>query len=93
MKKFYVLKTMMAVMLTMLLTIGNVFADKGWVKVTHNTTLSVGDTIIIAAADFDKAIGTTQNNNNRAAVNITKVGNQATFTTSVQVFVLQYQHR
>jgi hypothetical protein len=89
MKKFYFLKTMMAVMLTMLLTVGNVFADKGWVKVTHNTTLSVGDTIIIAAADFDKAIGTTQNNNNRAAVNITKVGNQATFTTSVQVFVLQ----
>lgn len=89
MKKFYVLKIMMAVVLTMLVTVGNVFADRGWVKVTHNTTLSVGDTIIIAAADFDKAIGTTQNNNNRAAVNITKVGNQATFTTSVQVFVLQ----
>ena len=89
MKKFYVLKIMMAVMLAMLLTVGNVFAEKGWVKVTHNTTLSAGDSIIIAAANFDKAIGTTQNNNNRAAVNITKVGNQATFTTSVQVFVLQ----
>lgn len=89
MKKFYFLKTMMAVMLTMLLTVGNVFADKGWVKVTHNTVLSVGDSIIIAAANYDKAIGTTQNNNNRPAVNITKVGNQATFTTNVQVFVLQ----
>ncbi|MBO2524966.1 MAG: hypothetical protein CW341_04615 [Bacteroidetes bacterium] len=89
MKKFYVLKTMMAVMLAMLLTVGNVFAEKGWVKVTHTTTLSVGDSIIIAAANYDKAIGTTQNNNNRAAVNITKVGDQATFTTGVQVFVLQ----
>ena len=89
MKKFYVLKIMMTVMLATLLTVGNVFAEKGWVKVTHNTTLSVGDSIIIAAANYDKAIGTTQNNNNRAAVNITKVGNQATFTTSVQVFVLQ----
>lgn len=89
MKKFYFLKTMMAVMLTMLLAVGNVFADKGWVKVTHNTVLSVGDSIIIAAANYDKAIGTTQNNNNRPAVNITKVGNQATFTTNVQVFVLQ----
>ena len=89
MKKFYFLKIMMAVMMAMLLTVGNVFAEKGWVKVTHTTTLSVGDSIIIAAANFDKAIGTTQNNNNRAAVNITKVGNQATFTTSVQVFVLQ----
>ena len=89
MKKFYVLKIMMAVMLTMLMTVGNVFADKGWVKVTHNTTLSVGDSIIIAAANYDKAISTQQNNNNRPAVNITKVGNQATFTTNVQVFVLQ----
>lgn len=89
MKKFYVLKIMMAVMLAMLLTVGNVFAEKGWVKVTHTTTLSVGDSIIIAAANYDKAIGTTQNNNNRAAVNITKVGDQATFTTGVQVFVLQ----
>ncbi len=89
MKKFYVLKIMMAVVLVMLMTVGNVFADRGWVKVTHNTTLSAGDSIIIAAADYSKAIGTQQNTNNRAAVNITKVGNQATFTSSVQVFVLQ----
>lgn len=89
MKKFYFLKIMMAVVLTMLVTVGNVFADRGWVKVTHNTTLSVGDTIIIAAADFDKAIGTQQNTNNRAAVDINKVGNMATFTTSVQILVLQ----
>lgn len=47
MKKFYVLKIMMAVMLAMLLTVGNVFADKGWVQVTYNSNLSVGDTIVI----------------------------------------------
>lgn len=85
----YVLKIMMAILLTMLVTVGNVFAEKGWVKVTHNTTLSVGDTIIIAAANFDKAIGTQQNNNNRAAVDINKVGDMVVFTTPVQMFVLQ----
>jgi len=89
MKKVYFLKVFMSVVLAMLLTIGNVFADRGWVKVTHNTTLSVGDTIIIAAADYNKAIGTTQNNNNRAAVDINKVGNQAVPLGDVQMLILQ----
>ncbi len=63
-------------------------AENGWQLVTDVTTLSVGDSIIIAAADHNMAIGTTQNTNNRAAVEINKSGNIATFTTSVQVFVL-----
>ena len=89
MKKVYFLKVFMSVVLAMLLTVGNVFADRGWVKVTHNTTLSVGDTIIIAAADYNMAIGTQQNSNNRSAVEITKVGNQAVPSGDVQMLILQ----
>ncbi|MBO4654824.1 MAG: chitobiase/beta-hexosaminidase C-terminal domain-containing protein [Bacteroidales bacterium] len=89
MKKNYVLKIMMAVMLTMLLTVGNVFADKGWVQVTYTSNLSVGDTIIIAAADFDKAIGE-QKSNNRNAVDIVKSGDGGMLVSigSARIFVL-----
>ena len=80
MKKFYFLKTMLAVMLTMLLTIGNVFADRGWVQVTYNSNLSVGDTVIIAALTYDKAMGA-QNNNNRAAVDVIKTSDGGMITS------------
>lgn len=89
MKKFYFLKTMMAVMLTMLLAVGNVFADKGWVKVTYNSNLSVGDTIIIAAANDSKAMGT-QLNNNRAAVEVVKSadGGMVTSIGDAQILIV-----
>ncbi len=89
MKKFYFLKTMMAVMLTMLLTVGNVFADKGWVQVTYNSNLSVGDTIIIAAANDSKAMGT-QLNNNRAAVEVVKSadGGMVTSIGDAQILIV-----
>ncbi len=91
MKKFYVLKIMMAVMLTMLMTVGNVFADKGWVQVTYNSNLSVGDTVVIAALTFDKAVGSTQNTNNRAAVDVIKSndGGMITSIGSAQMFIVQ----
>lgn len=90
MKKFYFLKTMMAVMLTMLLTVGNVFADRGWVQVTYNSNLSVGDTVIIAALTYDKAMGA-QNNNNRAAVDVIKTsdGGMITSIGSAQILIVQ----
>lgn len=90
MKKFYVLKTMMAVMLAMLLTVGNVFADRGWVQVTYNSNLSIGDTVIIAALTFDKAMGT-QNSNNRAAVDVVKSsdGGRLTSIGNAQLFIVQ----
>lgn len=89
MKKFYVLKIMMAVMLAMLLTVGNVFADKGWVQVTYNSNLSVGDTIIIAAANDSKAMGT-QLNNNRAAVEVVKSadGGMVTSIGDAQILIV-----
>ncbi|MBP5650587.1 MAG: chitobiase/beta-hexosaminidase C-terminal domain-containing protein, partial [Bacteroidales bacterium] len=90
MKKFYFLKTMMAVMLTMLLTVGNVFADRGWVQVTYTSNLSVGDTIIITAAAFNTAMGA-QLNNNRAAVEIVKSadGGMVTSAADAQLFIVQ----
>lgn len=89
MKKFYVFKIMMAVMLAMLLTVGNVFADKGWVQVTYNSNLSVGDTIIIAAANDSKAMGT-QLNNNRAAVEVVKSadGGMVTSIGDAQILIV-----
>jgi DNA/RNA endonuclease YhcR with UshA esterase domain len=90
MEKIYNLKIMMAALLVLLLSVGNVFADKGWVQVTYNSNLSVGDTVIIAAAEFDKAMGT-QNNNNRAAVDIVKSadGGRITSIGYAQMFIVQ----
>lgn len=87
MKKFYVLKIMMAVVLTMLVTVGNVFADRGWVQVTYNSNLSVGDTVVIAALTVDKAMST-QGGNNRSAVNIVRSGDMITSIGSAQIFIV-----
>ena len=61
-----------------LLLANNGFAEKGWQKVTSISSLSAGDSVIIVAADYDFALSTTQQPNNRAATAITKV------TTSVR---------
>lgn len=79
----------LATMLMTLFCIPTAHADKGWQLVTDASTLSVGDSIIIAAADHDVAISTTQNNNNRGQAGITRVSNLATLSDNVQVFVLQ----
>ncbi|MCQ2272631.1 MAG: chitobiase/beta-hexosaminidase C-terminal domain-containing protein [Bacteroidales bacterium] len=89
MKKFYWIKSILAVALVMVFAANQTFAEKGWQRVTHETTLAAGDTIIIAAANFNYAISTNQKNNNRDAAAITKTGDIATFTSSVQVFVLE----
>lgn len=80
---------LIAIALVMVLSIGNVLADKGWQRVTNTSSLAVGDSIIIAACDFDYAISTTQNTNNRGMAAITKTGDLASIVGSVQVFVLQ----
>ena len=91
MKKFYNLKIMMAALLVMLMSVVNVFAGKGWVQVTCFSNLSVGDTVVIAATGFDKAIGSTQNSNNRAAVDVVKSpdGGRITSIGSAQMFIVQ----
>lgn len=51
--------------------------------------LKAGDKIIIASSNTDYALGTTQNNNNRKAVSITKTGDKLSFDSNVQVITLE----
>ena len=46
-----------------------VYADQ-WVLLTNIDNLSVGDKIVIVSTNGTKALGTTQNNNNRSAVDV-----------------------
>lgn len=63
--------------------------EAAWVLVTDAATLAVGDQIVIVATDYDKALSTTQNNNNRKATSVTKSGNTVTFDSTVQVITLE----
>ena len=56
--------------------------------VTDASALSVGDRIIIAAADYSYALSTTQNTNNRGQANIAKDGSTVTFGTQTQIITL-----
>ena len=61
----------------------------GWNLVKDASDLAVGDQIIIAANDYNVAISTTQNNNNRGQVDITKSGETLVdLSASVQILTL-----
>ena len=60
-----------------------------WILVTDASSLKAGDEIIIAAKEYDVALSTTQNNNNRGEVAITKNQNTITATSETQVLTLQ----
>ena len=59
-----------------------------WELVTDASTLKAGDEIVIAAKDYNYAISTTQNTNNRAQASITKNNNTITFENDVQIITL-----
>ena len=63
--------------------------DCTWELVTDASDLKVGDEIVIAAKDYNYAISTTQNNNNRGQAAIIKSGTTITFGDDVQVITLQ----
>ena len=64
--------------------------DEVYTLVTDASTLKIGDKVIIAAAESDYAISTTQNNNNRAQTSITKTGNTIVNPgNDVQLFTLE----
>lgn len=52
-----------------------------WNLVTDASTLAVGDVVVIAASDYDFAISTTQNSNNRGQTAITKSADKSTIST------------
>ena len=60
-----------------------------WTLVTDASTLAAGDEIVIAAKDYNYALSTTQNNNNRGQAAITKSGKTITFSDGVQVITLE----
>ena len=63
--------------------------DCVWTLVTDASSLTAGDEIVIAAKDYNYALSTTQNNNNRGQAAITKSGNTITFSDGVQVITLE----
>ena len=66
-------------------------AEGTWILVTDASTLQAGDKVIIVARDYDRAMGTKQNANNRNAIEITKntANNTCTITDNVQQLTLQ----
>ena len=60
-----------------------------WILVTDASSLKAGDEIIIAAKEYDVALSTTQNSNNRGQVEVTKTDNTITATTEAQVLTVQ----
>ncbi len=57
--------------------------------VTSATGLAVGDKVVIVASEYDYALSTTQNTNNRAQAAVTKTGSQVSFESAVQVLTLE----
>ena len=51
---------------------GSGAAESYWIKVLDDNQLAVGDSVIIAADEYDAAMSTTQNKNNRGETAITK---------------------
>ena len=60
-----------------------------WTLVTDVNNLQVGDQIIIVAKDYNYALSTTQNTNNRGQIAITKDGNTLKIVDGVQIITLE----
>ena len=63
---------------------------KTWNLVTSDSQIGIGSEVVIAAKEYDYAISTTQNGNNRGQAAVSKNGNVLTFedTAGVQIFTL-----
>lgn len=62
-----------------------------WDLVKESTTpaLATGDQIVIAAKEYDYALSTTQNTDDRGAVSVTKSDNSITIDNTVQIFTIE----
>ena len=63
--------------------------DPTWTLVTDINDLKAGDKIIIVAKDYNYALSTTQNNNNRGQATVDKKDDTITFGNDVQIIVLE----
>ncbi len=85
-----ILAFVLAISLVVPMLVFNVDAATGtWTLVTDASELVAGDQVIIAAKDYNVAISTTQNSNNRGQATIVKTNNTATFNEDVQVLTLE----
>ena len=82
------MKGFIAVALLMLMALGNVDAQV-FRLVSSASDLNVGDTVIIAAKDYDCAMSTNQKTQNRGQAAITKTDDKATLTSDVEIIVLE----
>ena len=57
--------------------------------VTDIANISIGDQIIIVALEYDYALGTTQNTNNRGQAAVTKTDSTLTFGTDTELITLE----
>ena len=63
--------------------------DNAYNLVKSAAHLEVDDKVIIVAKGYDVAMSTTQNNNNRGQVGVTKIGDVITFGSDVQILTLE----
>lgn len=90
-KKVLALVLVLALAVPMFVFTANAEDEGTWNLVTDASELAAGDKVIIVAGDYDYAMSTTQNKNNRGQVAVTKSGDKSTvtFTSSVQVLTLE----
>ena len=70
---------------------GSGAAESYWVKVKDDSKLAAGDSVIIAASEYDQAMSTNQKSDNRGQASITKSTNGDTLTAisaNVDKFIL-----
>lgn len=90
MKRILSIVLTLALLLTALpLALSVSAAETVWTLVTDVNELNAGDKVVIVAKDYDYALSTTQNKNNRAPVAITKNDNTVTINDSVQILTLE----
>ena len=68
---------------------GKLSTEKIWQLVTDVSTLKAGDQIVIVAKDYNYALSTTQNSNNRGQATVTKTDDRVTFGNDVQILILE----
>lgn len=76
-------------MATATYTITVVDASYSYVLVDSNNPINVGDEIVIVAKDYDYALSTTQNKNNRGQATVTKGATTVTFGDDVQLLQVE----
>lgn len=74
---------------TVTVTVPAAEGEPVWTLVTNASSLAAGDQIVIVAKDYNYALSTTQNKNNRGQASVTKNGNTITLGSDVQELTLE----